>query len=98
MAGRCAIKEHRLHKRFNSAENCLLAVRDEYYPATVRNISFGGALVHPYKPLTLLRVGDDCSVCMDNEYLSEYPCKVSRLEAAAVALEFTGRHSLEFIG
>jgi hypothetical protein len=90
---RCAIKENRLHKRVYSEEKCLLQVRNEYYPATVKNISFGGALVHSYNPIGL-NVGDSCNVSMNGDSLREYPCKVARVETPNIALEFTSRRIL----
>ena len=84
--------EHRLHNRVDYEEKCLLQIRNEYYPAKVKNISFGGALVVSYNPLIGLNVGDCCSVSVNGEPPSEYHCKVARIEISSLALEFTDRH------
>jgi hypothetical protein len=86
------MKEHRLHKRIDSEEICFLELNDGYYPATVKNISSGGALVHTYNPLSGLHVGENCFVGMYGEPPREYPCKVARVDIYNVALKFTGRY------
>ena len=83
--------EHRLHNRVDYEEKCLLQIRNEYYPAKVKNISFGGALVVSYNPLIGLNVGDCCNVSVNGESPGDYPCKVARIDTSSIALEFTGK-------
>jgi len=94
---RFAIKEQRLHKRFDSEKICILELNNEFFPATVRNISFSGALVHSYNLLTKLIPGDSCIVSMNGEFQCEYPCKVARIDHSNIALEFIGRHKMHVV-
>jgi len=96
--GRCAIKEQRLHKRYEAEKACLLERDNDYLPATIRNISFGGALLHNYKLLKNLHVGDTCTVNINGELPYEYPCKIIRVNTADIALEFTDRHNISAVG
>lgn len=86
------MKEHRLSTRFNSEKICLLELGNEFYPATIKNISFGGALVRTPNMQHGLRVADKCNISMNGEFLREYPCKVIRVEPSYVALEFINWH------
>jgi hypothetical protein len=90
--------EHRKHQRVDYEETCMLKLRGMYYPTTVKNISFGGALVHFYNPQLVLHVGDDCAVCMNGVSLHDYPCKIARIEASDIAVKFTGRHIFKAVG
>ena len=84
------MQEHRRHNRVDSDEKCILNFSGWYYQATVKNISSGGALLHPNDPLPELHVGDDCNVNMKRKSLRDHPCKVARVETSHVALKFTG--------
>jgi len=84
--------------RIDCEEKCLLRHQDSCYPVTVKNISFGGALAHTYKPLQKLAVGDSCIVSMIGEFLQEYSCEVKRVEPANIALEFNSRHIVRAFG
>ncbi len=86
------MKEHRLSKRVNSEKVCLLELGNEFYPATLKNISFGGALVRTPNMQHGLRIADRCTICMNGEFSREYPCKVIRVEPSYVALEFINWH------
>jgi len=94
---RFAIKEQRLHKRFASEKVCILELNNEFCPATVKNISFSGALVHNYKLLTKLAIGDTCIVSINGEFQCEYPSKVARIDSSNIALEFIGRHKMHVV-
>lgn len=82
------MEEHRHNIRVDCAEKCVLHFSDWPCLATVKNISFGGALVH--SSIHTLKVGDDCRVTMDGGSLREYSCKVVRVKSADIALMFTG--------
>jgi hypothetical protein len=56
----------------------------------VKNISFGGALVHFNSSPPDLHIGDKLNICMNGEFLREYSCEVVRTETPNVALMFTG--------
>ena len=82
------MKEHRLSKRYNSDKVCLLELGNEFYPAKLKNISFGGALVFTPNMQHGLSIADKCTICMNGEFSREYSCKVIRVESCQVALEF----------
>jgi hypothetical protein len=62
------MKEHRLSKRVNSEKVCLLELGNEFYPATLKNISFGGALVRTPNMQHGLRIADRCTICMNGSF------------------------------
>jgi hypothetical protein len=84
--------EHRLHTRLDCDDHCQLKLRDTFYPATVKNISLGGALVHFYDNLPGVNVGDNCNVSLGGELTCEYSCEVLRVETSKVALSIMGMH------
>ena len=86
--------EHRIHNRIDYDEKCLLQIRNEYFPAQVKNISRGGAFVVSYNTLIGLNVGDSCNVSVNGDPPNAYPCKVVRVEAFSIALEFTDSRTL----
>lgn len=80
--------EHRHNIRVNCADKCVLHMRNWLYMATVKNISFGGALVH--SPVHDIRVGEKCSITINGTTLREYFCKVVRIKSSDIGLMFTG--------
>ena len=86
------MKEQRRNIRIACAEKCVLHLRNWLYLASVKNISFGGALVQ--SPIHDLHVGDYCKVTMDGTTIREYSCKIVRVDAVDVALTFTDMHIL----
>jgi hypothetical protein len=89
--------EHRHHNRFDIEDDCKLQLNYLYYSGTVKNISFGGALVHLYDPLPELHVGDICDISMDGEFLREYSCEVVRVKTPDIGLMFTGMAKLKAV-
>ena len=63
----------------------------------MKNISFGGALVHTHNLLNKLTIGDKCNVCLNGELDCEFPSKVTRVESANIALEFIGRQIMNAV-
>ena len=88
------MEEHRHDMRVDCEQKCIIRQKGWFYPAVVRNISFGGALVHTYRPLLDVRVGDKCVVSIDGEFHQEYSCEVARSEDISIGLAFTGVHKL----
>ena len=86
------MKEQRRNIRVACAEKCVLHQPNWSYLTSVKNISFGGALVH--SPTHDLHVGDYCKVTMDGNAIREYSCKIVRVNADNVALTFTDMHIL----
>lgn len=82
--------EHKRRMRVDCEEQCRLLLRDSSYLATVKNISFGGALIHFYESLPDLHVGDRCKVRMNGESIREYSCEVVRIGTSDVAVMFSG--------
>ncbi|MDD2581229.1 MAG: PilZ domain-containing protein [Desulfuromonadaceae bacterium] len=89
--------EHRHDIRVDCEDKCILHMGDLHYIATVKNISFGGALVNLYSPQPGLHTGDKCDISMDGKFIREYSCEVVREEAPNVALTFTGMHKLKAV-
>ena len=88
------MSEHRLHIRVDCEMKCNMHRGCLYYPAMVKNISPGGALVNFYVTHPNLHVGDNCEVYIGGESLREYSCEVVRIRALDVALKFTDMHAL----
>jgi len=89
--------EHRNYPRVECDKKSLLNVRDLHYFATVKNISEGGALVQCRWRNPNIRIGDACTIIVDEETAHEYSCEVVRIEAANVALKFAGMHESEVV-
>jgi len=88
------VPEHRHHYRVDCEESCRLYLEDWFYPAKVKNISYGGALLSIEVPHTDLHVDDNCEVRVDVKPLREYSCKVVRVEPSHIAVTFTGMRKL----
>lgn len=84
------MSEHRHHIRVDCTEKCELYLKGWYYPAKVKNISFGGVFVSFYdKPPDLrLHVGDHCEVSLNGEDLRTYFGEVVRVEPSNIAIKF----------
>jgi hypothetical protein len=89
--------EHRHDMRVNCEEECILHLEDLHHFAKVKNISFGGALVHFDSMQPTLRIGDKCNISMNGEFLREYSCEVVRAETPDVALTFIGMHKFKAV-
>ena len=89
--------EHRHDNRVDCDETCILRLGDLHHVATVKNISFGGALVYLYSSPPSLQIGDNCSICMIGEFLCEYSCEVVRAETPNIALTFIGMHKFKAV-
>jgi hypothetical protein len=84
--------DKRIHMRLDCEEHCKLHLKDLFYPAMVRNISLGGALVHFYDPLPGVNVGDNCKVSLNGDLYCEYDCEIARIDTSHVALRFIDMH------
>jgi len=89
--------EHRHDKRVDCDETCLLRRSDLHHVGTVKNISFGGALVHFHSSPPCLQIGDNCDISMIGEFLCEYSCEVVRAENPNIALMFIGMHKFKAV-
>lgn len=89
------MKEQRQYKRINREETCILQLRDWYYPATVKNSSFGGVCLYLHQPLPGLHVGDNCNLSMNGEHSREHSCEVVRIEIPNIALKFSDRYKVK---
>lgn len=87
--------EHRHDKRVDCDETCIVRLGDLHHVATVKNISFGGALVHFYSSPPRLTIGDNCNISMIGEFLCEYSCEVVRAETPNIALTFIGMNKFK---
>jgi len=87
--------EHRHEIRVDCDETCVVRLGGLDHVATVKNISFGGALVNFYYSPPSLHIGDKCSISMKGEFLSEYSCEVVRADTPTIALMFTGNHKFK---
>ncbi|GAM11863.1 hypothetical protein OR1_04187 [Geobacter sp. OR-1] len=85
--------EDRQHARSNCEEKCMLHLRGWYYPATVKNISLGGALVGSGTSLTGLHFGEPCNFFVYEDFFCEFYCKVVRVNEYAVALKIIDGYS-----
>jgi hypothetical protein len=85
--------EHKRRVRVDCDDRCRLLLKDSSYLAKVKNISFGGALIHFYEPLPDLHVGDNCKVRINAESGSEYDCEVVRVEQFDIAVMFDDAES-----
>lgn len=95
-----AMSENKRRIRVDCDDRCQLLLNDSSCLATVKNISFGGALIHFYNQLPDLHVGDNCKVRMNGEPSNEYSCEVVRVENYNIAVIFndmersyTARHT-----
>lgn len=95
--GKGTMAEHRHEKRVECDETCVLSRGDSHQVATVKNISFGGALVHFYSLPPNLHIGENCSISVNEEFLCEYSCEVVRAEAPNFALMFTGMRTFKIV-
>jgi len=89
--------EHRLHIRLDCKDRCQLHLKDSFYPAIVKNISLGGALVHFQDPLPGVHIGDNCTVCLGGELDCEYICEVVRVGTSNIALSIIDMHLLNVL-
>lgn len=89
--------EHRHDIRVDCGETCIVRLGDLHHVATVKNISFGGALVHFNSSPPRLRNGDICNISMDGEFLREYSCEVIRTETPDIGLIFTGMRKFKVV-
>ena len=91
--------EHRHHIRVDCKEKCELHLKGWYYPAKVKNISFGGVFVSFYdKPPDLhLHVGDHCDVSINGEDLRTYCGEVVRVEPSNIAVKFFDVHRIKAV-
>ena len=73
-------------------DKCLLVCNGEQYPCKLENISVSGVLLNSTSiPFTRIKPGDTCGLimCCDPKLCpGEYRSKVTRLDAAKVALQF----------
>ena len=91
------MEEYRHDIRVDCEERCILHRGVLHHFATVKNISFGGALVNSkLKPLGL-HTGDYCIISVDGEFFDEYFCEVLRVETPDIALKFTGIHKVKAV-
>jgi hypothetical protein len=79
---------YRRHKRRVCEEYCHLHLGDSSYPARIENISFGGALVHFFRTLPGIHVGDKFKMTLKREITFEFNCEVIRVGTSNVALRF----------
>ena len=89
--------ELRNDRRVDCDETCMLHLGDLNHVATVKNISFGGALVHFHSSPPSLQIGDNCNISMIGEFHCEYSCEVVRAEAPNIALTFIGMHKYKAV-
>jgi hypothetical protein len=89
--------EHRHDKRVDCDQTCILRLGELHHVATVKNISFGGALLYFYPSPPCLQAGDNCNISMIGEFLCEYSCEVVRVEAPDIALTFIGMHKFKAV-
>ena len=89
--------EYRHAKRIDCNETCVLRMGDVNHVATVKNISFGGALVHFDSPTPRLHIGDICNISMIKEFICEYSCEVVRDETPRIGLMFIGMHKFKAV-
>ena len=95
MIGGGGMVEHRSDIRADCEDKCVLHQGVLHHLATVKNISFGGALVHFNTMQPTLHIGENCDITVNGEYLREYSCEVVRIEAPDIALKFTGMRKLK---
>ncbi len=88
------MSEHRIHDREYCEIKCNMHRECLYYPAMVKNISPGGALVSFYVTHPNLHVGDNCEVFIGGENLRKYSCEIVRIHSLDVALKFIDMHTL----
>ncbi len=89
--------EHRHHIRVDCEEKCELHLRGWYYPAKVKNISFGGVFLNFYDKPPDLNVGEFCEVSIDGEDLRTYSGEVVRVEPSNVAVKFIEVHRIKAV-
>ena len=89
--------EHRHDNRVDCDESCILRLGDLHHIATVKNISFGGALVHFDSSTPRFHIGDICNISMIKEFICEYSCEVVRAETPNIALTFIGMHKFKAV-
>ena len=89
--------EHRHDKRIDCDETFILRLGDLHHIATIKNISFSGALVHFDSSPPNLHIGDKCNISMNGVFLREYSCEVVRAKTPNIALSFTGMRKFEVV-
>jgi hypothetical protein len=89
--------EHGHVKRIYCDETCVLRLGDIHQITTVKNISFGGALVHFDSSPPKLHIGDKCNISMNGVFLREYSCVVVRAGTPNIAVSFTGMRKFEVV-
>jgi len=81
-------------RRVVTDATCLLSLGNLHHIASVKNISFNGALVHFSTKPPSLDVGDKCNFFIIGEFIREYSCNVVRVETQKIALMFNGMHKV----
>jgi hypothetical protein len=87
--------EYRRHIRLDCKERCYLHVDDSYYPATLDNISLGGALVLYCGHLPGACVGGKCKLSLNGTPAYGYVCEITRIATPNVALKFVAPQNLK---
>ena len=90
--------EHRHDKRIECDDTCILLLGDLHHVAKIKNISFGGALVHFHSSSPSLQIGEICNISIvgkNGAFPFKYSCEVVRSEAPDIALTFISMHKLK---
>ena len=92
--------EHRHDKRIECDDTCILLLGDLHHVAKIKNISFGGALVHFNPSPPILQIGDICNISIISKigaFSFKYSCEVVRTETPNIALTFISMHKLNAV-
>ena len=86
--------DKRQNTRIDSEKRCHLLWSDSFYPAIIKNVSLGGALLFFDKPIPDVHSGGVCYVHLDVDHSLSHHCtyasKVIRVFNSGIALRFTG--------